>query len=91
LVVDGVEIQVGKISSFEKLQNKLKEQNVLVAYGDVLSNASFVASLASNVVIFYGDQASELASSVGKEVGTVSKFLVTHDKLPQEVETVVLG
>ena len=92
LVVDGVEIQIGKISSLEKLQNKLKEQNVVVAYGDVVSNASFVASLASNVVIFYGDQARELASSVGKaNVEIVSKFLVTHDKLPQEVETVVLG
>jgi hypothetical protein len=94
LIVDGVEIQVGKISSFEKLQNKLKEQNVVVAYGDAASNASFVTSLASNVVIFYGDQVEtglKSVSTIGKAVETVSKFSVTYDKLPQEVETVVLG
>lgn len=92
LIVDGVEIQMGKISSLEKLQNKLKEQNVIIAYGDGASNASFVASLASNVVIFYGDLAGELASSKGTaNAEIVSKFSVTHDKLPQEVETVVLG
>jgi hypothetical protein len=92
LVVDGVEIQIGKISSFEKMQNKLKEQHVVIAYADLVSNASFVTSLAKNVIIFYGDAASTLASSIGKEKPeAVGKYSVTHDKLPQEVETVVLG
>ena len=92
MIVDEVEIQIGKISSLEKLQNKLKEQNVVVAFGDTEANASLISSLASNVIIFYGDHASELASSVGKaDVASVSKYSVTHDKLPQEVETVVLG
>ena len=91
LVVDGVEIYLGKISSFEKMQHKLKEQHVVIAYADSMLNASFVTSLSTNVIIFYGDRATELAASIGKEKSeAVGKYSITHDKLPQVVETVVL-
>ena len=91
LVVDGVEIILGKISSLEKMQHKLKEQHVVIAYADLVSNVSFVTSLARNVIIFYGDQAKAFASSIGKtNMVAQAKYSVTHDKLPQEVEFVVL-
>ncbi len=91
LIVDGVEILLGKISTLEKMQNKLKEQSVVIVCGDAAINASFVTSLATNVIIFYGDNAQALAASVGKaDVVAVGKYSVLHDKLPQEVESVVL-
>lgn len=92
MVVDGVEVVMGAISSFEKMKNKFKEQSVVVAYADAAINASFVPSIATNVIIFYGDQAQALASSLGKaDVVPMAKYLATHDKLPQQLETVVLG
>lgn len=89
--VDGVDIILGKLTSLEKLQHKLKEQNIVVAYVDAAINASFITSLASNVIILYGEHAKELASSFGKDnITTVSKYSATIDKLPQEVETMIL-
>jgi hypothetical protein len=90
-VIDGVELLLGTLSTLDKMQHKLKEQHVVVVHADIVVNASFITSLASNVVIFYGKHAKEAAGSFGKEnVQTVSKYVVTLEKLPQEVETVVL-
>lgn len=89
--VDGVEVILGKISSFEKMQHKLKEQHIVIAYVDTKINASFITSLASNVVIFYGEKAGEVVDSVGgKNFTKMPKYSTTIDKLPQEVETVIL-
>lgn len=91
LNVDDVEILLGKLSSLEKQQHKLKEQDIVVVYVDSMTNASFVTSLASNVVIFYGEQASELVGKFGKgNVATMQKYSGAAGKLPQEVETVIL-
>lgn len=91
LNIDGVEILLGKISSYEKLQHKLNDQNIVIAYADSQINASFITSLASNVVIFYGDLAPSVAESFGKgNVKQMPKYTATMDKLPAEVETVIL-
>lgn len=91
LNVDGVEILLGKISTLEKQQHKLKEQDIVVAYVDLMTNASFVTSLASSVVIFYGNQASALVEKFGKgNVKSVQKYSAISGKLPAEVETVIL-
>ena len=91
LNVEGVEILLGKLSALEKQQHKLKEQDIVVAYVDSMTNASFVTSLASSVVIYYGEQASELVAKFGKgNVVTMQKYSGLAGKLPQEVETVIL-
>ncbi len=91
LNIDDVEILLGKLSSLEKEQHRLKEQDIVVVYVDSMTNASFVTSLASSVVIFYGEQASELASKFGKgNAAIMQKYSGTAGKLPQEVETVIL-
>lgn len=91
LNVDGIEILIGKLSTLEKQQHKLKEQDILVVYADSMTNASFVTSLASSVVIFYGEQAKKIAEKFGKgNVTTMQKYTGVVGKLPQEVETVIL-
>lgn len=92
LRIDGVSVLVGRIQTLEKLQQKLGEHQIVVAYEDSVGNASFITSLATNVVIFYGDKAREIATSLGKEnVTEASKYVTTVDKLPAEVETVILS
>lgn len=91
LVVDGVELILGKLSSLEKAQHKLKEQHIVAAYADTAASAAFITSLASNVVIFYGEKASEAAETFGKaNVAKISKYTTTLEKLPAEVETFIL-
>lgn len=91
MIVDGVEILIGKAQALEKMQHKLKEYNIVVVNCDVEASATFITSLAENVVMFYGEKATIIASSFGKEnIKTVAKYSSTKDKLPTEVETVLL-
>jgi hypothetical protein len=89
--VDGVEILVGKISTLDAMQHKLKEHDIVVALCDQTVAATFLTSLASNVVIFYGEKAGEISQAFGTEtVKHMPKYQTTKDKLPTEVETVIL-
>lgn len=91
IIVDGVEVLVGKLDSLEKMQHKLKEYHIVVVNCVEEVNASFITSLAENVVMFYGDKAKEISASFGKEnVKIMNKFSSTKDKLPTEVETILL-
>jgi len=91
IIVDGVEVMVGKLTVLEKMQHKLKEHNIVVVNCDAEGSASFITSLAENVVMFYGDKAKEITASFGKEnVKEMTKYSSTKDKLPTEVETVLL-
>jgi hypothetical protein len=89
--VDGVEILIGKISSLDAMQHKLKEHHIVVSLCDETVTASFLTSLASNVVIFYGEKGAEISQAFGKEnVKPMPKYATTKDKLPTEVETIIL-
>lgn len=89
--IDGVDVVLGKINIFDKMQNKLKEHNVVVVLCNEVANAAFLTSLASNVVIFYGEKAKEVAQMFGREnMQHVTKYATTREKLPQELETIVL-
>mgnify|MGYP001557968788 CR=1 FL=1 len=91
LNVDGVDIVLGRITSLEKLHSKMKEHNIVVALCDEsAASASFLTALSSNAVLLYGEKAAETAQIFGETVKKASKYSTTKDKLPLEVETVVL-
>jgi len=91
MTVDSVSVIVGKVNSLSGLQNKLKESNVLVVNCDKVMDASFLTGLATNVIIFYGENATDIAKALGQEnVKHMPKYAATIDKLPTEVETVIL-
>ena len=89
--VDGVKILIGSLNALEKIHNKLQEHNIVVVNCNESGSASFVTSLTENVTIFYGEKATEVAQAFGKEnVKPMNKYSSTKDKLPVEVETVLL-
>jgi hypothetical protein len=90
--VDGVNILLGNLSALEKMQSKLQEHDIVVASCISSNSASFITSLAKNVIMFYGEKAAEVAMGFGKEsVKTINKYSSTKDKLPAEVETILLA
>lgn len=92
IIVDSVDVLIGPLNALEKIHNKLQEHNIVVVNCDEVGNASFVTSLTENVTIFYGDKASEVAQAFGKEnVKPMNKYSSTKDKLPAEVETILLA
>lgn len=90
--VDNVDIACGKAETLSKLAEKLNESSILAIYADGGSPAAAVTSLAPKVVVLYGDKAQEVAKDLGKEeVKAVSKYVTTREKLPTDMEVVVLG
>ena len=91
LNVDSVSVMVGKAAVLEKVHQKLKEANILVVKCDDVSETTSLTSLVSNVIMFYGEKAIEVGKSYGSEnVKHLPKYSSTFDKLPAEVETIIL-
>lgn len=90
--LDGVEVLFGTITGLSENQQKVKDHNIVCAATDTVVDASFVTSVASNAVLFYGDKADEVVHSLAKEgVKSLPKYQTTLDKLPSEMETVLLA
>lgn len=91
LSVDGVDMLIGKATSLEKVQHKVTEHALLLLHADNAS-AAFATGLVTSVLMSYGPSGKELAGSFGKEnTETMNKYSVTKDKLPQEMQTIVLA
>lgn len=92
VTVDGVDILLGDLEAIEKLQHKVKEHNIVLIRTEVENDASFVNGLATNVVILYGDKAKEVLEKFAKEgLQELNKYSSTKDKLPQEIQTILLS
>jgi hypothetical protein len=92
LRVDRIEILLGKTSVLEKEYSKLKEHNIVLLCNTEAVDPSFVNSLATNVVMFYGENAEVTIKNLANEgYRTESKYTTSYDKLPLEVEKILLA
>lgn len=91
VTVDGIECMVGAIHTISDGQQKTKEHHIAIVDTDESMDAAFVTSVASNAVLFYGDHATEVVNKLAKEsVKHTAKYQAAADKLPSEMETVLL-
>lgn len=92
LDVDGVKVLVGSGSSIEKISDKVEECDILAINSDSEFNNSFIASIEPKIVLLYGANKEEVVKSLGKESSEkTTKFSTTLEKLPQELQFVLLG
>lgn len=93
MTIDSITILLGGIESLQKLQSKLKEHDIVIVSSDAVptESAAFLTSLAANVIIFYGEKAVELNQVFPTEKSQqINKYSITREKLPAEIETIVL-
>ena len=89
--VEGLEIIIGTTEALEKAKHKIKEHHVAIISVSHDIDSAFATGLATNAVIFYGEKAAEVVEHFAKEgVKKESKYQVIVDKLPTEMETVLL-
>lgn len=92
LLVDGVEVLLGDLKTLEKLHQKVKEHTIALVYTPEEANVSFATSLASSALLFYGEKSSIVIDSLAKdEKKVLPKYQITAEKLPLEMETVLLA
>lgn len=91
LRIDGVSILVSPLSLLEKHHGKLQEHDLVLVDVDKSVDPSFVSSLGTNGVIYFGEFVGEFSKSFLKnENQQLPKFVTTREKLPQEMVTVTL-
>lgn len=89
--VDGVTVVVGRGELLSKVHEKLNEPHIMVVKQDEGSVQTAVTTLAPRVVLLYGPKAQEEAKVLGKEeVKSAPKYQATVEKLPGDMEVVVL-
>lgn len=91
LTIDNMSVLLAKTSSMAKVSDKIREYEVAIFNVDSEINQTVVTALEPRVVILYGEKALEAAKTLGKEeAGASQKYAVTQDKLPEEMQVVVL-
>ena len=84
-------LTVGSLSALEKLHSKLPESAILIVNAEADGNPSFVSSVATSAVLFTGVFAKSVGEKVAKtDLQTMNKYAVTADKLPTELQTILL-
>ncbi len=92
LDVDNIKILVGEGSAVEEIHEKMGECNIALIRIDKEFKTSVLTSLEPNVLLLYGERKEEVAKSLGKEeAAKVTKFWVTSEKLPSEMQVFLLG
>ena len=90
--VDNVKVLVGNGLAIEKIHDKIEESQVVVINSDEEFNHSILTSLEPNVILIYGAKKTEVAKSLGKDGAiSASKYSIASDKLPAEMEVILLG
>lgn len=89
--VDNVKILIGEGSAVEKIHDNVGDCNIALIRADSDFNHSVLTGLEPKVLIVYGDKKDEVKKSLGKdESSKASKFSVTSEKLPEEMQFVLL-
>lgn len=90
-IVDGITVSIGSIAALDKTQTKLGESDIVVVLADMTTDASFITNFSPRAVVFFGENGSEVVQTFAKEnVKELSKYQTTLEKLPVEMETVLL-
>lgn len=90
---EGIDAVIAKASSLEKLSaDKVGEYKIVIINADADLNQSIITAMEPRVVVLYGEMKKELAKILGKEnVLLSSKIVLAEDKLPDEMDVMLLG
>ncbi len=90
LDVDNIGVFLIKASVMENAP-EIKDYDVLILDADKTVKSSLITFLTPSIVILYGENARAQAQLLGKQdVAAVPKFSISAEKLPGEMEVIVL-
>lgn len=90
LNMDNMMVMIGKASSL-KSKEVVRDADVAILFADAPVDTSLLATLNPRSVIFYGPLGAENMKLLGKEATSSSKYSVTKDKLPAELEAILFS
>ena len=93
LISDSVRILLAKASSLEKIsKDKLLDYRIVIINADSFLNQTLITAMEPRIVILYAEKKKEGAKLLGKENAAIfPKISISEDKLPEELEVMILG
>ena len=90
---EATDVIVAKASSLETIPaDKIEEYKIAIINVDSDLKQSIVTAMEPSVVILYGEKAKEGAKVLGKDsASTASKISIAEEKLPEEMDVMLLG
>ncbi len=89
--IDNVIVLMARASTLSKGSEKLGECHIAVVHSDTELNQTAITALTPRVLLLYGDGSVVNARAFGKDTSsTVQKYQTTLEKLPEEMEVIVL-
>lgn len=89
LVVDNIRILLTK-SSLLKTKD-VREVDMLLLDADEATDQAAIAETTARIVILFGQEAQGVYTTLGKTTESMTKYTTTKDKLPAEMEVVLLA
>lgn len=89
-IMDSISVLVATANSLKGKESS-RDVGIALINSDGLTDQSALATVDSNVVLFYGQEAAANVKALGKDLPAVTKYTTTKEKLPQEMEVVLLG
>lgn len=89
--VDNLDILLGATGAVKKVKDKLKEEKIAIFYTNSSIDESVITAIEPNVAVFYGEKAEDAVKILGKSAKHLQKYSTTLEKLPAEMEVVLLG
>lgn len=93
IIGDGARIVLGKTKEISKTKEEINTDcQIAILNVDREFTPSIVTGFEPKAVVLYGNERQAGAKILGKENLTpIKKFTITKDKLPEEMEVVILG
>jgi len=92
LIVDGFSVILGSSSEIPKIKDDTFLCQIAILNVDNELNPAIATKLEPKIMILYGENRIGAVKILGKEnIPPIKKFTVVKDKLPEEMEVVVLG
>lgn len=92
VMLDGMDILIAKSSSLTKAKDFLSDYHIVLLHTVSIADQSLLTSLNAHAVLLYGDKKEENAKAIGAgDTTSAAKFVVTREKLPAEMQVILLG
>lgn len=89
--IDGVLLLLAKTQAVEKLKEKVDGHQVVCLLTDQPFDQGAITAASPQVVVFFGEKRADMAKTLGKGIKTAAKYTTTPEKLPAEMEVILLG
>lgn len=92
VTIDGISFCLAKADAIEKSQDTMQECSAAIFFAGTLISESLITAVSPKIAVLYGEKALDSTKALGKESSAPTKKVqISADKLPEEMQVVVLG